>query len=192
MEQATMPQDRPQDRPPGLDEVVQYWQGLRRGRVVPARADVDPGALAPWLSAAGIIDHAAGGRIRFRLGGQALSALLGVEARGMPLRSLFTVGARARLQDMVLSVFEGPAFLTMTLIAPAVTPGIHPVHVAMAILPLGDAEGCVNRALVCLDPKSAARAERPARFHIRQARLTPLSAARPEAPALRLITGGRG
>jgi hypothetical protein len=75
--------------------------------------------------------------------------------------------------------------------ATPITPDTQPVHVSMAILPLGDGEGQVTRALVCLDPKSAARAERPARFHIRQARLTPLSAARPEAPALRLITGGR-
>lgn len=184
-----------QDRHPGdtgIDEVLHYWQGLRRGRIVPARADLDPGVLGPWLNTAGIVEQAAGGQIRFRLGGRGVAALLGVEARGMPLRALFAVGTRMRLQDMALRVFDGPAMLTMTLIAAPLAADPRPVHVPMVMLPLGDGAGVVNRALVCLDPKAAMRAERPARFHIRHGHLTPLGAAPPpHEPLLRLIPGGR-
>lgn len=186
-----MPQDRPADAT-AIDEVLHYWQSLRRGRLVPARADLDPGVLGPWLNMAGVIEQAAGGRIRFRLGGQGLSALLGVEARGMPLRALFAVGTRARLQELAAQVFATPATLTMTLVAAPRVAEARPVQVPMAILPLLDGTGSITRALVCLEARAALQAERPARFHIRQARLSPLKAREADGPSLRVIPGGRG
>jgi len=190
MGHAKMPQDQTAGDT-GIDAVLQYWQRLRRGRIVPARADLDPSVLGPWLNMAAIVEYAAGERIRFRLGGQGLSALLGVEARGMPLRALFAVGARARLQDLAAPVFEAPAMLTMTLIAAPRVAEAPPVHVPMAVLPLADGTGAVARALVCLEPRAALQAERPVRFHIRQARLTPLVGREVDPPTLRVIPGGR-
>lgn len=190
---------------PALDKVIAYWQGLRHGRIVPARTDLDPAALQPWLSGAGIVERGSGGRIRLRLAGRAISALMGVEARGMPLRAMFAVAARARLTDLSAAVFDGPQALSMTLIAEAADPSAPPLTFAMVLLPLGDQTGAVTRALICLSPQRTDHdgVARPCRFHIRQAHLTALSPAprlagvRVEragaiAPALRLIPGGRG
>ena len=176
----------------GLDPLIAYWQVLRRGHLVPARADLDPSILGPWLHMAGLVDIGAAGRMRFRVGGQGLSALLGVEARGMPLRSLFALGTRARLHDLALRVFTGPSMLSMTLIAPAQATAAKPVQVPLVMLPLRDQHGAITRAILCMEGRAAMAAERPARFHIRQARLTTLSALTAEGPLLRLIPGGRG
>jgi hypothetical protein len=183
---------------PGIDPVVAYWQGLRRGRTVPARSDLDPVALQPWLSGAGIVERGATGRIRLRLGGRGLSDLMGVEARGMPLRAMFAVGARTRLQELADAVFDGPQLLTMTLVATTLTH--ETVQVPMALMPLSDGSGDITRALLCLKLDPAARIALPCRFHIRQAQLTRLDAGvrvsggqatRSNAPGLRLIAGGR-
>lgn len=175
----------------GLDPLIAYWQRLRGGHRVPARADLDPSALGPWLHMAGLVDGGPTGRMRFRVGGQGLNQLLGVEARGMPLRSLFALGTRARLHDLALRVFSGPSMLTMTLIAPARAPAARPVQVPMVILPLRDNHDAITRALLCMDSRAAMTAERPARFHIRQARLTTLTATSADVPMLRVIPGGR-
>lgn len=174
-----------------LEEVRAYWQALRHGRAVPARADLDPERLGPWLPMAALVEIGAGDRMRFRVGGQGLRMLLGVEPRGMPLRSLFALGTRARLQDLGLRVFSGPAMLTMTLIATTPPPTMRPVQVALVMLPLRDRHDRVTQALLCLDGKAARTVERPARFHIRQARLTALGDAALSTPLLRLIHGGR-
>lgn len=177
--------------PQGFEPLITYWRVLRRGHLVPARADLDPSALGPWLNMSGLVEIGSGGRARFRVGGQGLSALLGVEARGMPLRSLFALGTRDRLQDLVQRVFSGPSMLHMTLIAPARAAEARPVQLPVVMLPLRDQDGAVTRALFCMESRAAMAVQRPARFHIRQARLSMLTAASTDTPLLRLIPGGR-
>ena len=92
--------------PVGVDGAVAYWHRLRRGRTIPARADLDPMALRPWLPLSGIVEQAPSGKIRFRLGGSGRASLMGVEVRGMPLRSLFAVGARPWLGDLAEAFLE--------------------------------------------------------------------------------------
>lgn len=187
-------------RPIGIHPVIAHWQGLRRGRDVPARTDLDPAALQPWLGRAAIIERTAGGRVRFRLAGRTISDLMGVEARGMPFRAIFAIGARDRLHEIAEQVFTGPNLLSMTLVATAVSPQIRPVLVPMALMPLRDEAGAISRALLCLDHDPRTEIERPCRFHIRQAqlsalapgpRLTGVHVNRGGPPALRMIEGGR-
>lgn len=187
--------------PDPLGPVLVYWQGLRRGRPVPARTDLDPAALQPWLAGAGIVERDPQGRIRFRLGGRMLGRLFGIDARGMPLRALFAVGARDRLAALAAAAFDGPQVLRLTLVAPMAGAGARPALVQMAVLPLSDGSGAVTRALVCVDVDPRAAIHLPCRFHIRQAhlsaagpspRLTGLRVVRRAAPALTLIEGGRG
>lgn len=109
----------------------------------------------------------------------------------MPLRSLFALGTRERLQDLAHRVFSGPAMLRMTLIAPARAMGARAVQVPSVMLPLRDDTGAVTRALLCMESRPALSVERPARFHIRQARLTTLTTEQMDTPLLRLIPGGR-
>ncbi|PWK62683.1 PAS domain-containing protein [Roseicyclus mahoneyensis] len=192
--------------PVGLDigsltPVLAYWQGLRRGRAVPARTDLDPVVLQPWLAGAGIVERDEGRSIRFRLGGRVIAGLLGVEPRGMSLGALFAVAARDRLTGLTEAVFDGPRLLCMTLVAPHVAAGKPQIEVPMVVMPLCDASGTVTRALVCVDVDARAGLALPCRFQIRQAvlsaagpqpRLTGLRVARGGAPALRVIEGGRG
>ncbi len=192
--------------PSGLDTgslapVLAYWQGLRRGRMVPARADLDPVALQPWLAGAGIVERDTGGSIRFRLGGRVIAGLLGVEPRGVSFRALFAVAERDRLTGLTEGLFDGPRVLCLTLVAPHVAAGKPEIEVPMVVMPLCDGSGAVSRALVCVDVDPRAGLAMPCRFQIRQAvlsapspkpRLTGLRVARGGAPALRVIEGGRG
>jgi hypothetical protein len=193
-----------QIRPPpemgALGPVIAHWQGLRRGRAVPARTDLDPAALQPWLSASGIVERDGTGRVRFRLGGRVIADCLGVEPRGMPLRALFAPGARDRLAGLLGQVFDGPHLLRLTLVAEPAQIDKPPCLVPCAILPLSDGAGGITRALFCLDLDPRAPFLRPCRLHVRQAHLVALAAPRlravtvqrPHAPDLRVIAGGRG
>jgi hypothetical protein len=174
----------------GLAALIAYWQALRRGHSVPARADLDPKALAPWLAMAGLVECDPDGALRFRIGGQGLHALLGTEARGMPLRSLFAPGARARLHDLAQHVFHDPALLRMN-VNSAAQYRAAPVQLSMVMLPLRDQYDQTTRALICLDEHRARAVKAPVRFEISHASLIPLSQAQPRAAAHRLVAGGR-
>lgn len=184
-----------------LAPLLAYWQGLRRGRAVPARTDLDPVTLQPWLAGSGIVERDTGGSIRFRLGGRVIAGLLGVDPRGMPLRAMFAIAARDRLTGLTEALFDGPQVLVLTLVAPHGDAGRPPIAVPMAMLPLSDGAGAVTRALVCVDVDPRAGLVMPCKFQIRQAvlstptphpRLKSLRVVRGGAPALRLIEGGRG
>ena len=197
----TAPTQIRQPPDPGtLGPVIAYWQSLRRGRPVPARTDLDPAGLLPFLSSSGIVERDRAGRIRFRLAGRVIAECLGVEPRGMPLRALFAFAARDRLAELAHAAFDGPHLVRLTLVADAPAPGAPPAPVPCAILPLSDGTGAVNRALVCLDLDPRALIARPCRLQIRDAHLTALTpprlsavkVSRTGAPTLRVIAGGRG
>jgi hypothetical protein len=193
-------QIRPPPDPGTLGPVIAYWQSLRRGRPVPARTDLDPAGLLPFLSASGIVERDRAGRIRFRLAGRVIAECLGVEPRGMPLRALFAFAARDRIQALATAAFDCPQLVRLTLVAEAPDPDMPPVAVPCALLPLSDTAGTVNRALFCLDIDPRSHILRPCRLQIREAHLTALTpprlsavkVMRAGAPALRVIPGGRG
>lgn len=182
-----------------LAPVVAYWQSLRRGRPAPARTELDPAALHPWLSASAIVERDEAGRVRFRLGGRVIAECLGAEPRGLPLRALFAPAARDRLADLTACVFDGPQLLRMVLVTERGAKGA-PVDTARCVLlPLSDGEGRISRALVCLDLDPRADVGPICRLDIVQAHLTLLGKTRLRAvglrrsgrPELRLIKGGR-
>jgi hypothetical protein len=180
-----------------LDPVLAYWNGLRRGRAVPARADLDPDAMQAWLRSIGLVERTVHGHLRLRVGGRIFHQLMGVEARGMPFRAMFAPDARRRLQSLTDAVFDGPNLLILHLELPA--GGGAGAAGAMALLPLTDNTGGVTRALVHVATDPAIVVRHPCRFRISLANLTrPLQAdERPRAPnapalpILRVIRGGR-
>jgi hypothetical protein len=189
---------------PMMAAVLSYWQGQRRGDAVPARADINPAALQPWLSGIGMLERGVSGEIRFRLGGRTLTALLGTDARGLPLRALFAPEVRAQGHRLATAAFEGPQILTMGMwsLKPAQGAASQTqltLSAQFALLPLTDASGTVNRAILCLDHDPKQPLERYCRFHMRHAVLTPVTAqphgqpvpvVERAAPVLRVITGG--
>ncbi|MEM1421046.1 MAG: PAS domain-containing protein, partial [Pseudomonadota bacterium] len=58
---------------PGLSLVEAYWEGLRAGRLVPRRADVDPRGIDQALEYSFILERIAPGMARFRLAGMHLN-----------------------------------------------------------------------------------------------------------------------
>ena len=126
-----------------------YWDGLRQGRAVPTRTDVQPTGIGRCLDYAFILERIAPGAARFRLAGRHLVDLMGMEVRGMPLCSVLNAGSRGRLSDVLETVFKGPQIADLTLLSPAGY-GRPQLHGRMLILPLRSDLGDVSRALGCL------------------------------------------
>ena len=130
-------------------ELRSYWDGLRQGRAVPMRTDVQPAGIGRGLDFAFILERIAPGAARFRLAGRHIVDLMGMEVRGMPLCSVLNAGSRGRLSDVLETVFRGPQLADLTLISPAGY-GRPQLHGRMLILPLKSDLGDVSRALGCL------------------------------------------
>lgn len=123
-----------------------YWCALRGNSLVPRRSQVDPRGLENILSKAFILERIAPGIARFRLAGNHLTELTGMEVRGMPLASLFSAGARGQIGDVLEHVFDSPAIAEMSLSCRA-RPGRGALEARMILLPLQSDFGEISRAL---------------------------------------------
>lgn len=189
---------------PILQSLEQYWQTLRHAERLPARNDVAPSKIDNALPHSFILQRVAPGTARFRVAGQRLHDLLKMDARGMPLSTVFLPEARDQLQTLLEHAFSDPAIICVPLVSPGTV--LRPaLNATMLLLPLRDSEDQTTRilgAMVCDDDSGS----RPRRFAIPQgARIrhdpiglrlapTPLfpsapQSKRPDAvrPALRLV-----
>ncbi len=158
---------------PALAQVEAYWEALRNTRLMPARQEVDPRGLTEALSHAFILERIAPGLARIRVAGQHLSALLGMEVRGMPISAMFLPEARALLADSLEGCFTAPA--TTRLMLAADTGFTRPaLEAQMYLAPLRDNEGRPTRILGAL--QSSGRIGRaPRRFAIRSVKVNALA-----------------
>lgn len=137
-------------RDAGLRGAVAYWDALRGGRAVPPRLELDPTAFRPHLQNAAILEIPRPGAVRVRLAGAAISRLLGMEVRGLPLRALFDLSDRARIADLAERALGAPEAVLMDVVAPAPRfgrPRAESLQGQIAILPMTDANLEVTRAL---------------------------------------------
>lgn len=204
-------EDRPESvRFPALAGTRAYWEALREaaGGAIPDRARIDPRGLAGALDVAFIADRVAPGVARFRLAGSAISDLMGMDVRGMPILSLIEPNARADLAEAVETALMGPAVLTLALEAGRGI-GRPPLAARLLMLPLRRASGEAGLALGCL-AMDGQIGRAPRRFVIARRHVQPLAplpaleglaeapapyAAPPPRPApgrphLRLVQGG--
>lgn len=130
---------------PIVDQVIAYWDDLRGARLVPTREEIDPRAIQSALPNAFILDRPRPGTVRFRLSGMHLNDVLGMEARGMPVRAICEVPYRHRLMDQVEAVFETPSLLEVDLRADRGVLGV--VKGKLAVMPLRSNNGRIDRAL---------------------------------------------
>ncbi|MBK4215319.1 PAS domain-containing protein [Paracoccus caeni] len=130
-------------------EIKAYWQGLRRGKTIPSRADIDPKGMHRVLDHAFILERMAPGAARFRLAGRHLIDLMGMEVRGMPLCAVMNPSSRGRLSDVLEAVFKAPQLADLTLHARAEY-GRPEISARLLLLPLRSDLGDVTRALGCL------------------------------------------
>ena len=131
---------RAEQRQPVLGLVEDYWDSLREGRAMPTRDEIEPRALTGALSHAFVLERVAPGLARFRVAGSHMSALLGMEVRGMPISAMFEPHTRSRLAEALESACASPAVVRAGLGCrasigrPALTGG-------MVLLPLGPESG---------------------------------------------------
>lgn len=132
-----------------IRDMRRYWNGIRKGRAVPARSDVDPREIARMLDCAFILERIAPGAARMRLAGRHLIDLMGMEVRGMPICAFLNAGSRGRFSDVLETVFKAPQIAELTLHGPA-SYGRPELGARMLLLPLRSDFGDVTRALGCL------------------------------------------
>lgn len=129
-----------------LRQAEAYWSALRTDDGVPLRSAIDPRGLENILPYAFILERIAPGVARFRLAGQHLTQLTGMEVRGMPLTAMFTGAARAEVGAVLEHMFDTPAVAELDLIAERRFT-MSPLEARMILLPLKSDFGDSSRAL---------------------------------------------
>lgn len=150
---------------PALSRIESYWEGLRDGRAMPARAEIDPRGIADVLEYAFVLEKVAPGLARIRLAGMHLNELMAMEVRGMPITAMFLPEARRELQRVIENVLESPAAVRLVLESDKgfARPALE---AQMMLLPLRDTEGNVTRILGALQARGPI-GRGPRRFLIR-------------------------
>jgi len=152
---------------PAIPQVDAYWEGLRAGRLMPNRSEVDPRGIETALEFAFMLEHVAPGVARFRIAGMHLSDILGMEVRGMPLTAMFDPTSRARISEIVERVITRPQVADITLKAER-SLGRPAMSARLYMAPLATSDGGFPRILGCL--QSDGRIGRaPRRFILDQA-----------------------
>lgn len=151
-----------------LKQMEAYWDGLRNGKAVPGRADVNPRGIENILEYAFVLERIAPGVARFRLAGMHLVDLIGMEVKGMPLTAFFTPASRQPVSKLLEDVFQEPEIAELVLTAQSGF-GRPELNARMLLLPLKSDLGDVTRALGCLvSDGTIGRA--PRRFDLEEAR----------------------
>jgi len=132
-----------------IKQIEAYWEGLRMGRLVPQRSEIDPRGIEQALEYTFILERIAPGLGRFRLSGMHLKDLLGMEVRGMPFTSFFTPAARRKVTDALEMVFDGPQVAELSLMAETGI-GKPALDARVILLPLRSDLGEVTRVLGAL------------------------------------------
>lgn len=134
---------------PAIRQVEAYWDGLRRGRAVPLRSEIDPRGIESALEYAFVLERIAPGLARFRLAGMHLTELMGMEVRGMPITSFFVPEDRGALSDALEGLFEKPETLELKLCAETGI-GKPKLDARLLLLPLKSDLGDISRVLGCM------------------------------------------
>lgn len=160
-----------------LRQAEAYWTALRRGGGIPQRSQLDPRGLQNLLPHAFIVERIAPTIARFRLAGQTVTGLAGMEVRGMPLSALFTPGSRNRIGATLESVFETPAIAELSLLSET-RHSRTAFEARMILLPLKTELGDISRALGVLVADKPAAGQSPVRFDMTGSLVRPVSGLR--------------
>lgn len=163
-----------------LRQAEAYWTALRHNGDVPRRSDVDPRGLRNILEYAFVLERVAPGIARFRLAGQHLIALAGMEVRGMPMTAFFQPESRARIAEIMEETFSGPAVSELSLHGEA-RYGRPACDGHMILLPLRGDQGAVNRLLGVV-VTDGGKGHAPTRFEIVESQVEKISGLRPMRP----------
>lgn len=131
-----------------LNNLRNYWESLRGGRVAPYRAELDPRKFEDALENMFILEQLNPTQLRVRLAGMALCEMMGMEVRGMPPEAFMAADNRADFAAHLNNVLNTPCVMEIDLIAHGndgqTTTG------QMLLLPLRSDFGEVTRVLGCV------------------------------------------
>ncbi|MBV9077125.1 MAG: PAS domain-containing protein [Methylobacteriaceae bacterium] len=96
-----------------------YWDGLRRERAAPDRAEIAPGAIRHILADTFILAAEGEDRATFRLAGTRCDALFGRRLQGTAFRDLWPADAAAEPDKLVATVTAETAGLVVGLLGQA-------------------------------------------------------------------------
>lgn len=156
-----------------LRALYSYWNGLRGGREVPLRADIDPRGMACDVRNLFILERAGARSVRFRLVGAAIIDALGVELRGATARALMAPLSRESFEALIFRTLEDPGVGYARLRGAAGDIGAW----EMNLLPLASDFGMIDRAIGCLHPLSGvapSTSRQPVHFCIEEMTVEPI------------------
>jgi hypothetical protein len=149
-----------------IQQVRAYWEALRDGTALPARARIDPRGLSGALEHVFLVERIAPGMAKFRLAGMHFFDLMGMEVKGMPLSAMFTPGARDGLAIALEQALSGRACLDLWVEAERGF-GLPALTGRMTLLPVTGSGGEADLALGCFETKGDI-GRKPRRFGIAQ------------------------
>ncbi|MDP3196522.1 PAS domain-containing protein [Tabrizicola sp.] len=123
----------------GLAQVRGYWEGLRQGDTLPARAAIDPRGLSGVLDRVFLAERIGRGLVQVRIAGSGLADFAGMDVRGLPLSCLFAAESRPQLAATVERVFAEPAVAELDLGSDRAAGG--GLVARLLLLPLADESG---------------------------------------------------
>ncbi|WP_428925221.1 PAS domain-containing protein [Marinibacterium sp. SX1] len=155
-----------------IRQIEAYWTALREDGGIPMRSQIDPRGMSSTLEYTFILERIAPGMARFRIAGQHLCGLAGMEVRGMPLTAFFTPVARPEVSATLETVFDRPAVAELDLRGEVARTGAPSTSARMLMMPLRSDFGRVDRILGAMMSTERGRPARtPVRFEISSARL---------------------
>lgn len=126
-------------------DLLRYWESLRAGRLAPARSEIDPRQIKSALKHTFILEFDPIGGIRFRLAGESICALMGMDLRGMPAYSLIDISDRQEFEHTLHTMTRKPEIVEYRLAGTC--GGEYSTTARMLLLPMQDADGNITRVL---------------------------------------------
>ncbi len=126
-------------------DLLRYWESLRAGRIAPVRSEIDPRMIKSALKHTFILELDPIGGIRFRLAGDKVCAVMGMELRGMPASTLIDIPDRQKFEQTLHSIVRSPEIIEYRLAAGRESR--FEGSARMLLLPMQDADGKITRVL---------------------------------------------
>ena len=130
--------------------LIDYWQARISGGQAPSRASINPVDFPTLLPQIFILGRHAPGESSFRLVGGLVGELHGRDLRGVGFSSLWAQSARLPLQTEMERLRRRPA---ASRIAARMEAGVNTLDLEIALMPLANATGEVDRFLGIYQPR---------------------------------------
>src|SRR5688572_22735638 len=118
-------------------DLFAYWNEQRGDRLVPDRADIEPGAIRQVLGDTFVLEVDGPAHRPFRLAGTRLCALFGRELKGESFVKLWQQPGQAAIRELITAVVEDRAGIVAQVSGATDDDRLLPVNLELLLLPLG-------------------------------------------------------